>query len=180
PMFNRYAIERMRSYLRIVEPDVHPDPYRQWSRRIGDVTGDLPSVTESLPSREIVERIEGLLRTITELAAKRGHNYSQARVEVLLHGLRLAPVVGAEFASALLQQVPPAHAAFRAKNPQPRDDYGTSLLRETVNIATFFDQESPFPYVAEHLAKYIQERALTAVSILAGPCLRFLRKYNRR
>lgn len=173
----QYAVDRLRCSLRILEPDVQPNPYARWVSGGDDMHRQLIQVTEHLPPAEIVNRIESLLVHLADFSTKRG---VEARVIILTHGLRLARVAGAEFAQAILQQVPAAYEEFATgKGQNGKGCYPSNLLLgEAVKLARHVEQETTFFFVVDRLAEFVEAGNNEAIWYLAEPCLRFLRTRN--
>jgi hypothetical protein len=180
PKSSRYPVERLRSKSRILEPDLRIDPYREWGRN--EIVGrELLVVNELLPPTEIARRIEGQFAAIAESPENSKTFRARARVIVLTHSLRLAAIVGEEFARAALQQVPSVSDEFSKGTDQLHRgcDEGVSLLREAACLTKIVDQQETVVFVAERLKEFMKVGNLPAVTALAEPCLRMLRTYHR-
>jgi hypothetical protein len=174
PMMDRYVADRLRSCSCILEPDFRPDPYRNWGSRFSPLEAELNGIREDLPPDDIARRFEQLF------AARATHPQSMGRV--LAAALNLAAVVGEPFARSLLKQVPAAYERFSPDGRQRFRDFDDRvfLLREALKVTKFFPDEDTVLFATRQLVGLLEQGCLRAVGALAEPCLRLLRKHNRR
>jgi cellulose synthase operon protein C len=94
----RYSVDRMRNFSRILEPQERVDPYLPWAARVDGLMGELAAL-QGMLDREVLEK-----RIRQWLEATQGE---KTRLSVLAGVLPLTTRVGEKFAVELLGQVVP-------------------------------------------------------------------------
>jgi hypothetical protein len=182
---HRYAIDRLRKHSRILEPDQEVDPYSSWSARISDLDRALVEVAELTDRKEIVTRIQKLLKD-----APRGTAGHEARARIVRTALEVAPRIGEEFAREMLDRAVPAYDALLALDSQAEDgklatlDQLAKFLEKALFTAAHFGRVEHLPPLVGRFQKMLQTQrgphAVESVEKLAGQCFRSLRKLGMR
>ena len=93
---DRYKLDRLRQRMRILEPHVRIDPYRNWHRRFADdLSRELTMLQNVVDGDELRTRIDAIM-------AKHRREW----IRILPVALQLSPRVGEQFACSLLDKVP--------------------------------------------------------------------------
>src|SRR5207302_3441733 len=94
----RYAVERLRCHLRVLEPNQEIDPYRH-QKALNDLDKALAAVSDLTDRNEIAGRMETLWH-----GAPKGAKGDAMRALVAREALNLAPRVGEDFARKMLER----------------------------------------------------------------------------
>jgi hypothetical protein len=175
----RYVADRLRKHSRVLEPDQRINPYRHWGARINDLEAALVALTDLTDRQEIVSRVERLLKDVPKGA--KGH---EVRAKILRAGLEAAPRVNEDFARKLLDQAVPAYDAL----PESPDLQGlldqAAFLEKALFLAAHYGSDAHVHPLVARFERMLQSQrgpqGLEALSSLAGPCFRGLRKLGMR
>jgi hypothetical protein len=171
-----YAIDRMREQSRILEPQEKFNPYAAYqpqSDAIRQALVELPTIRNpSLLSHRI--------RTLYQHGIGRsGMSDAETRFLVLLEGLPLAGRVGEQFTVELLGWVPEAMQLAGGSVPDLPRKQG-QMLERALYLAAHFDHREIVPGLIDQFMKLLrsrtEEQRFELVTIVAGQCLRSLRK----
>ncbi len=171
----RYTIDRLRQHSRILEPNEQVDPFRHWGARINDLDQALVELADVHDRKAVAERVQGLLKNLSGKSRN-----TEDRASVLRAGLEVAPRVGEGFARELLDQVPTTWDAL-PKAHDPATLLAQALFLESaLSAAAHFGRHEQIRQLVSCFQKMLQthreNQAVMAVDVLAGQCLRGLRK----
>jgi hypothetical protein len=175
----KYVVDRLRKHSRILEPDQRIDPYRRWAARISDLDKALADLTDLADRKEIVARVQKLLKDTAKGAA--GH---EPRARILRTALEAAPRVGEEFAKEMLDRALPAYDALAEPRDQAALEEQARFLEKALFTAAHFDRAEHIHPLVGRFQKMLQgqrgPQAIQAVEALAAQCFRSLRKLGMR
>jgi hypothetical protein len=181
----RYLVDRLRKHSRILEPDQEIDPYASWTSRLSDLERALAEVAELTDRKEIVARLQTLLKETPK--GTEGH---EARARILRTALEVAPLIGEEFAREMLDQALPAYDALPALDSLPEDrklaalEEQAKFLEKALFTAAHFGRVEHLPRLVSRFQKMLQTQrgphAIESIEKLAGQCFRSLRKLGMR
>src|SRR5262249_23654944 len=81
PRLERSAVDRMRSFSRILEPDTKLDPYRHWGARISDLDKALADLADVFDRQEVSDRVTELLKEVGKSASdETGEKENRAKI----------------------------------------------------------------------------------------------------
>lgn len=96
PRLDRYKVDKLRQYSRVLEPHETVDPYERWHQRFADELGRELAELASIRDRDVLaETMASLLNATTDPAA---------RVRVVAAGLELGPRLGEVLASEIVAE----------------------------------------------------------------------------
>jgi len=182
-MLAYYAVSRLREQSKILDPQEKTDPYAQWMK-YGD---DLKRALADLPQEKDPAALARKIREYYREGVK-GKATAETRLLVLHDALPLAPRVGEAFTVELLQLVPetlrtPAGGVSAQAPPDLPRKQGHLLERALFNAA-HFDRTEIVQKLVEQFIEYIRtkpdEQRFELVNVVAGQCLRSLRKLGLR
>lgn len=177
-----YVISRMRDQSFILEPHEKLDPYAEWTKNQDPLKKELAELPEIREPTKLAERIRKLYRDGVP-----GRNATEVRLLVLHAALPLAPRVGEAFTVELLQLVPPALMAVTpGSGPEPLESLqkqGT-LLDRSLFLAGHFNRGELVNLLVDSFAELVhrkpEETRYTLINIVAGQCLRSLKRLGMR
>ncbi len=177
-----YAISRMREQSRILEPQEKLDPYHEYMKENDELR---KALTELPKTKDPI----ALSRTIRELYRNgvNGKPTADNRFMVLVNALPLAGRVGEPFTVELLNLVPETmRAVGTATGPQQADlpKKQGQLLERGLFLAAHFDRREVMQQLVDQFVELMksksEEQRYELVNIVAGQCLRSLRKLGLR
>jgi hypothetical protein len=175
----RYVADALRQHSRVLEPDQRINSHRHWGARINDLEKALVELTDLTDRREIVARVERLLKDVP-----RGSKGHELRAKILRAGLEAAPRVNEDFARRLLDQAVPAYDAL----PENPDLQGlldqAAFLEKALFVAAHYGSDTHVHPLVARFEKVLHSQrgpqGLEALNSLAGQCFRGLRKLGMR
>jgi hypothetical protein len=135
-----YAIDRLREYSRILEPDQKINPYRYWSGRTDDgFFRALAEVTDLRDPIEVATQLNALLQRVNELTSQATSRFRRLaeKETVVQTALDLAPRLGKEFVYNLLERVRGDQDLFEV-SPDKRSSERFFLLTSALELAIRF------------------------------------------
>lgn len=177
---DRYAFDRLRAKLKVLEPHQDIDPYSPWTTLNNKVEKELASLTDNASSDKIKKVVENLWSNSPK--GKAGHD---ERAVILKRALNLAPRVGEEYALTLLDRLKEVYNALQKQNEDSSVETRAELLERGMLVAGHFDRAEYVRYLVERFQQLIQAIHRIPASIqklanLAGQCFRGLRKLGMR
>lgn len=177
-----YAISRMREQSEIIEPQERNNPYAEWTARGGhELHKELAELPKIRDPKVLARRITDLLKN-----GPAGQAASDTRFDVLLDSLLLAPRVGQDFTLTLVRQVPAAIAEL-APGKKPFADLALrqgKLLERALFLAAYYDEIELMQALVGQFLAFLKARKeedqFELVNVVAGRCLRSLRKLGLR
>ncbi len=175
----RYAVERMRYELRVLEPDLELNPYRHLPHKRDDLDKAVAELPDLEAGHEIAARVESLWQSTA-----RGAKGDTARALILREALNLAPRVNEDFGRKLLERTLTVHDAW----PRAKDEYELTLQAELIERAMFvaghFDRPEYIQSLVERFKRLLEPQTgteiLAALTKVANKCFRGLRKLGLR
>ncbi|HEY8503730.1 MAG TPA: hypothetical protein VIL46_04055, partial [Gemmataceae bacterium] len=162
-----------------LEPHEKFDPYRQWKRQQDELLRELSELPDVKKPEELKARITRLVKE-----GSKGKQSAEIRMCVLADSLPLAPRVGEEFTLSLLQQVPPVLRATANVNDPTLSERQGKLLERAVFFAAHFDRVEQVQALVNQFTELLRSKSgsdlYRAIDLLAGECLRGLRKLGLR
>jgi hypothetical protein len=96
PRLDRYKVDKLRQYSRVLEPHETVDPYERWHQRFADELGRKLAELAAIRDRDVLaETMASLLNATTDPAS---------RVRVVAAGLELGPRLGEVLASEVVAE----------------------------------------------------------------------------
>jgi hypothetical protein len=175
----RYMVNRMREYSRILEPQERVDPYASWTTRDDRLLTELTELQEVRDRAALEKRIRQMLD-----AAEKERRDLKTRLTVLAGVLPLAPRVSEPFTAELLGRVAPllkeqqdaGGAAVLMRQP--------ALLEESLALAGDINRADLAKDLAARAAGWLasrqKERQLDLAGGLPDQALSTLRKLGLR
>jgi hypothetical protein len=174
----RYCVDRLREWSRILEPDTKLDSYRHWAARMNDLEKALADLADIFDRKEVTERVGKLLK-----ALPRTTEGTEGRARVLRKALEIAPRISEDFSRGLLDQVTDTFDKLPRPDPHTLPERA-KLLERALFVAAHFDRlEHVQPLVSRVqalLESQDPQSAVAAINELAGSGLRGLRKLGMR
>jgi cellulose synthase operon protein C len=175
----RYIVDRMREQSGIIEPQEKFDPYRMWKKQSDEFLKELAELPDIKKNSELQSRIEKLLKE-----GSKGKKTPEIQVYILSETLPLAPRIGEEFTTKLLLLVPAALEAINRSTDPQMIERQCILLERALFQAAHFDRMEQVQVLTnrftELLKTKIADKLHSAIDLIAGQCLRSLRKLGMR
>ena len=179
-----YIIGRMREQSRILEPEPPLHPYEATTHSNDPLKQQLTELHRLRDPAQTAARIRQLYRTGVP-----GKSIADVHLDLLHTALPLAARVGETFAVELLALVPAALAAGPKTGgniPEPVDLPRTQgeLLERSMAIAAHFDRGELLQQLVSRFSELLhtksEESRFKLINVVAGQCLRTLRKFGLR
>ncbi|MCG8586099.1 MAG: hypothetical protein MI757_15430 [Pirellulales bacterium] len=152
---DRYKIDRLRNYSRILEPTERIDPYRRWHDRYADdLSRDLANLFEVNDRDELKSKLS---RYTARLRSSQ-QDYSD-NVRILETALELSSRLGEAFADEMLGMIDPV--LQRAQDVVGR----TVLLEKGLLVAAHFDKTEYVQSLVSHLERELPEIVSTYLTL---------------
>lgn len=182
-MLGYYAVSRFREQSRILDPQEKTDPYAYWMKHADELKKALAELPREKDPATLARKIREYLRE-----GVKGKASAETRLFVLHDALLLAPRVGEAFTVELLQLVPetlrltPAGVGPQAPVDLPKKQ--GHLLERALFLAAHFDRTEIVQKLVDQFIGYVRakpdEQRFELVNVVAGQCLRSLRKLGLR
>jgi hypothetical protein len=170
-----YAIDRMRSLSRILEPDQRIDPYRHNAPSTDDMVRELNKLADLLDRNQVADRVRGLLQSVAQ-----GKGGAERRARVLCAALDQAPRVGEDFSAEMLELCPATFDALPPPGDITEFEHQAKLLEKSLFVAAHFDRKEFVQQLVTRFGRLLdtQRDAATvqAIDTLAAQSFRGLRK----
>jgi hypothetical protein len=177
-----YVISRMRDQSRILEPHEKLDPYSEWTKGQDQLRKELADLPTLRDPNQLADRIRKLFRNGLPT-----RSLKDVQFHVLHESLPLSPRVGESFCIELLQQVPSTLSAVSAvTGPEPLESLRKqgALLDRALFLAGHYDRGEIVKLLVDSFAELIHrkpaETRFTLINIVAGQCLRSLKRLGMR
>jgi hypothetical protein len=174
--FESYALDRLREYSRILEPDKRVNAYEQFFATYSEIEAELAQLVDTHSPATLRQRIERL--------ANRRELTSLQMAKVLYMSLTQAPRAGEDLALRLLKSALITFDSLRENSHAEAFEAKAMLLEKSLLVAAHFDRSE---HVEPLLARF---RSMIGPSdyhnreqcfeSLAGQCLRGLRRMGLR
>lgn len=172
---NRYMVDRLRQYSRILEPHEKINPYRAWHGSHGDELGKQLS---ALPDIFDLKKLEEIITHLLSKHTKKDAATKRNRARILSAAIELSPRLGQNFALPLLGEVNDACDAFRDMLDRAK------LLERALFVAAHFDQPDHVKIIVGRFQELLQAQQggkhQQELESLAAQCFRGLRKLGMR
>jgi hypothetical protein len=175
----RYKVDRLRFHSRILEPQEKFDPYRHMRKHADELNAELVTLPDLTDRDQLSERVGQLLQDKRKTFQTVG-----ARVRILSVALQVAPRLGEaiavewlELALATLDQLTPPLGL-------PLGEQVAGLVDHALFVAAHFDRhdhvQKLVPWFLELLEEERDRGSANIIDLVAGQCLRGLRKLGLR
>lgn len=175
----RYMIDRMREQSRVLDPQEKFNPYRPWMKQSDELLKELAELPDIKKVSELHGRIEKILKE-----GSKGRQTAEDRILILNETIPLAPRIGEEFTSKLLLLVPSAIDALNKASEEKLTDSLCKLLEKSLFQAAHFDRTELVQLLTQKFTNLLRTKTgktlHTVIDLLAGQCLRSLRKLGMR
>jgi hypothetical protein len=177
-----YTIGRMREQSQILEPQEAQNPYAEQMKYGNEIQREAADLPKEMDPGRLAKRIRDLYRGTAQVKAT-----AETRFQVLHAALPLAARVGEAFTGELLGLVPEAMKAYTGSTPPPPADLPKlqgELFERALFLAAHFDRTELVKTLLDQLVGHIRakpdEQRYELVNVVAGQCLRSLRKLGLR
>ncbi len=177
-----YVISRMRDQSHILEPHEKLDPYSEWTKS----TDPLKKELSELHGLKDPDRLKDRIRKLYKEGVT-GRTARDTQFLVLHEALPLSPRVGEAFTVELLQLVPTALTSGPGAGAQESPDTPRKqgeLLERGLFLAGHFDRSDLVKKLVDEFSELIhskpEEARFKLINIVAGQCLRSLKKLGMR
>ena len=183
-----YAIARMREQSRILEPQEKLDPYAVITKQGDALKKELYDLQAVRDPAKLTDRIRRLFRE----ASQGGGKPADVQFLILHETLQLAPRVGEAFTVELLNLVPASLAAHApplaspeaTTEPSDTPKKQAELLERALFLAGHYDRpdivRKLVAQFSDMLHKKKEEARFKLINVVAGQCLRNLKKLGLR
>jgi hypothetical protein len=179
PSLPRYMIDRMREQSRVLDPQEKFSPYRLWQKHGDEISKELSELPDVKKPAELQSRIEKLL-----LGGPKGKLSPENRIFVLSESIPLAPRISEDFTSKLLLMIPQAIEGMERITDEKWIKQLCLLLERSLFQAAHFDRSELVHLLSDKFTVLLKgksgEPLCKVIDILAGQCLRSLRKLGMR
>lgn len=177
-----YVIARMREQSRVLEPQEKLDPYAEFMKQADELKkaiADLPKIRDPLV---LAKAIRDLYKT-----GATGRAPGDARFLILLDALPLSARVGEAFTVELLALVPEAMQGAGTGGGVPVPELAKKqgqLLERALYLAGHFDRREVVHRLVVQFTDLVaakpEDQRFELINVVAGQCLRSLRKLGLR
>lgn len=152
PRLDRYKVDKLRQYSRVLEPHETIDPYERWHQRFADELGRELAELAAIRDRDVLaDTMAALLNTTTD---------PDARVRVVAAGLELGPRLGEALASEVVTE-------SLTLLDQAEDILGQALLLERgLFVAGHFGQTETVTTFVSRIHKLLGAQAEAGVETI--------------
>lgn len=177
-----YIIGRMRQQSRILEPHENPDPYAVYTRTADALKKEIADLPTIRDPNKLVDRVRRLFRDGVP-----GKSPSEVHFFLLHAAIPLSARVGEAFSLELLKLVPAALGGPQrgavAGPPEIPQQQG-QLLERALFLAAHFDRADLIRQLVRGFGDLMRSKSerdrLTLINVVAGQCLRSLRKLGMK